>query len=142
MAHNELEHKAIVRAVYPDKVVVVITQSSACSGCHAARACSAADYREHAVEVFYPRDCFEVGEEVKLIGRYSMGSLAVLITFLIPLVLLLLVAISSVYLLGMPELYAALTTLASVLVYFLVLSFFRRSLSKKFVFYLEKIQTN
>jgi positive regulator of sigma(E), rseC/mucC family len=85
---------------------------------------------------------YKIGEPVLLKGRYAMGNTAVVISFVVPLVLLLVVALLAVHVLHLSDLYAALCTFGGVGLYYLILSFFRKSLSKKFVFYIEKIQSN
>lgn len=142
MDNNVLEHRAVVSAVHADRVIVTITQSSACSGCHAAKACTAADHKERPITINHPMGDFTVGETVLLKGRYAMGRTAIIISFVVPLILLLGVALMLVHVWHLSDRYSALGTLGAVGVYYFILSFFRKSLSKKFVFYIEKIQSN
>lgn len=142
MNTNVLKQRAVVSEIREDCVVVTILQKSACSGCHAASACTSADKKERHVTVFSPQEHFEKGESVMLCGRQTMGNVAILLSFVVPLVVLIIAAIIATYALHLSEAYSALFTLGSVGVYFVILSMFRKSLKSKFVFTLEKIHSN
>ncbi|MBB6276142.1 SoxR reducing system RseC family protein [Porphyromonas circumdentaria] len=142
MSLNVLEQRAIVSRVHDSYIVVTIEQKSACSGCHAASACSSADCKEREVTVYAPLGDFMVGEVVILKGQYAMGRLAVFLSFVVPLVITLIVALMANYLFHYSEISTALLTLASVGVYYGVLAMFRPALKRKFVFTIEKIHSN
>ncbi len=142
MSANVLEQKAVVARVYSGYVDVTILQKSACSGCHAASACTSADCKERNVTVYAPHETFVQGETVILKGHYAMGRLAVFLSFVVPLVIVLIVALMANYVFRYSEIHTALLTLASVAVYYVVLSMFRSLLKRKFVFTIEKIHSN
>lgn len=142
MSQDVLEQRAIVSRVRDAYVVVTVQQKSACSGCHAASACSLADCKEREITVYSPQGNFEIGEPVILKGQYAMGRLAVFLSFVVPLIITLVVALLANYAFHYSELNTAFLTLASVGVYYGVLSMFRSVLKRKFVFTIEKIHSN
>ncbi len=141
MCDEVLKQEAFVSEIKENCVVVKLLQLSACSGCHASGACSSADKKQREVCVFFPSEEFSVGEKVYLIGHQSMGKLAVFLTFVIPLVLLLGVALFCTHILSVSEVQCIFITILSVVLYFGILSLFNQKLQKKLFFTLEKIHS-
>lgn len=123
----------------PGKAEVVYEQSSACSGCHAASACTIMDRKERRVTVYQDTSEFRVGDQVYLKAADSMGLKAVFWAFVMPLILLFIVAILVTQLFHIKDIWAVLYSLAAVAVYYLILSCFRKKLQKNVFFTIEKI---
>lgn len=134
---QEISHKG--RVVSIDKYVtqVEIIQTSACASCHARNLCGYSDSKAKIVPV--PTNAFamlNVGDQVDLCMKRSMGMKAVWIAYVIPLlVLMLAVLVSSAC--HLPELYTGLCAIAAVAVYYLVILCFRKRLNNEFVFYIK-----
>lgn len=142
MDNNQLEHRAFVSEVQSTFVVVTLEQSSACSGCHAAAACTSVDRRTRRVRVDNPGNSFQVGDEVILRGSYSMGNRAVLLAFLVPLILLLAGAAVATKGFGWSDVETIAFSIGIVAVYYIVLSLFRRRLGRRFRFTIEKVSSH
>lgn len=133
-----IHHTGVIERIDRDKVYVKIMQQSACAGCHAKSMCNASESKDRIIEIEGSFDSFQVNEEVDLQGRSSLGYLAILYAFGLPLLLLFVVIIIC---LGMnrSETVSALAGLAVLPVYYSVLYFFRDKLKKKFVFAMKKL---
>ena len=84
------QRPGIVTAISPDIVTVQIQQQSACSGCHARDLCVSSECREHLLQLKTYGQHFSIGEQVLVVARRSVGRLAVLLAFVLPLLLLVL----------------------------------------------------
>ena len=61
--NDVVSHEGIVQSIDGEKVLVKMTVSSACAGCHARHLCSSLDTRDKQVEAENPYHLsFEVGE--------------------------------------------------------------------------------
>lgn len=135
---DTIHHTGVIERITPDKVYVKILQQSACAGCHAKSVCNASESKDRIVEIETFGNAFQVNEEVELHGRSSLGYLAVLYAFVIPLLLLFAVIIICLEM-NRSETVSALAGLAVLPVYYSVLYFFRDKLKKKFVFAMKKL---
>lgn len=127
-----------VTAVYPDRVVVSFIQSSACSGCHAASACTMLDHKRREVTVYTPQGLYNIGDEVIIKVENRAGVKAIVLSFVLPLFFLLIVAVLSVSVFHLTETIAIGLCILTLIVYYLILSFFTKSLRKKVTFSIEK----
>ncbi|MBR0274492.1 MAG: SoxR reducing system RseC family protein [Bacteroidaceae bacterium] len=130
-----ISHEAVVKSIDSERVCVTILQSSACSGCAAKKMCNSAEAKEKDVEVFTSDAAlYRVGEKVILEGRLADGRKAAIIAYGLPLLLLLPTLFLSVWLSG-SEALGAVWSLATVVLYYLVLFlFFRKRLQQSFSF--------
>ncbi len=103
------QRPGIVTAISPDIVTVQIQQQSACSGCHARDLCVSSECREHQLQLKTYGQHFSIGEQVLVVARRSVGRLAVLLAFVLPLLLLVLT-------LSIAQTFLALSEAAAVLV--------------------------
>ena len=85
-----IEHAGVIHQIDGRHIRVQILQESACSGCHAKGACSAADMKDKFVDIESDSSDYKVGEQVTLYGQSSMGLFAVLLAFVIPFLIILL----------------------------------------------------
>ena len=140
--HIRIEHEGRIIGVYEDYIRVEIVSKSACASCRAKAMCTASEEKSKVVEV--PLGTldrymgYEVGETVNVVMGSSLGGKAVLIAYAVPLVVLLLTMLAASAC-GLQELYVGLCGIASLVVYYIVLYFFRNSLSRVFTFSVEKI---
>ncbi|MEI7502481.1 MAG: SoxR reducing system RseC family protein [Paludibacter sp.] len=137
---QEIEHKGIISQIDKNHIQVLIIQESACSACHAKSACSVADMAEKMIEVESSDASLKVGDQVILSGQNSMGLLAVLLAFILPFLLILLTLfILSFYVAS--EAISGIISLATLIPYYIILSFFRKKMKSKFQFHLSKKST-
>jgi Positive regulator of sigma E activity len=127
-----------VVSVSQNIVSVKLETSSLCASCHAKGACSAADKADKVVEVKVTNsNVYSVGEEVTVLMEKSLGLRAVLISYVIPLIILLFLLLT-LSMLGCNELVAGLFSILGVGIYFAVLFVMRDSIEQSFVFRIEK----
>lgn len=138
MATGEVSHKGTVISVGQDRISVRIVSESACSACHAAGLCGASESKNKIVDVpVYGGQTYSVGQEVEVCLARKMGLKAVLLSYVIPLVILLILVLtlSSI---GLGELVCGLASIGGVALYYLILYFRRDSLVEGYVFYVRK----
>ena len=136
---NQIEHKGTVALVGRNFVRVDIEVMEACGSCASRKACAMGQGTTREIMV-YTDDAqnYSIGEVVNVTARQSLGLIAVLLCYVAPLVVLvgaLAVAIS----LGCSEGVAALISLGATALYFLLLAFLRKRISRKVVFTINKI---
>jgi len=131
---GEVSHKGRVLSITPEVTTVAIEQHSACSECHAAGLCTLSDVVEKAVEVpTRPFVAYNVGDEVEIVLKASMGFKAVWLAYFIPLVVLLAVILLLAWL-GVGEVVAGLSGIGAVGVYYFFLWLFREKLRNEYTF--------
>lgn len=138
MATGEVSHKGMIVSVGKDKVSVQIVSESACSACHAAGLCGAAESKKKIVDVpVYGDRSYSIGQEVEVCLAKKMGLKAVLLSYVIPLVILLILVLSLSYI-GFGELASGLVSIGGIAVYYLILYLCRNHLAEGYVFYIRK----
>jgi len=113
------QRPGVVTAISPDIVTVQIQQQSACSG----------SYGQH----------FSIGEQVLVVARRSVGRLAVLLAFVLPLLLLVLTLSIAQTFLALSEAAAVLVAIGLLSLYYLVLYTQRRRLEGRLVLMVEPV---
>lgn len=134
---EEISHRGRIVGIDSRITRVEILQTSACSECHAKSLCGFSEQASKIVPV--PTDGFamhSVGDEVELCMKRSMGMKAVWISYVVPLIILM-VTVVSVSAAGAGELVTGLSGIASVVLYYVVILFFRNRLRNEFVFYIK-----
>lgn len=134
---QKIEHTGVINQITGNHIRVSIIQQSACSGCHAKGACTAADMDEKMIDIESSDSSFKVGDMVLLYGQSSMGLLAVLLAFVIPFLLILLTLFVLQYYTTNEALLGALS-LSILIPYYLILSLFNKKLKSKLQFFIKK----
>lgn len=137
MAKDEISHIGKIVEITPEMTIVEIISSSACSACHAKGVCGVSEEQVKLIGV--PTDPYtlrNVGDEVLVVLRRSMGLKAVWISYVIPLLILMILILSLSPVIG-NEAYAGLIAIGAVALYYLVIYLLRGRLSKDFVFYIK-----
>src|SRR5574344_1580703 len=138
MATGEVSHKGTVISVGQDRISVRIVSESACSACHAAGLCGASESKKKIVDVpVYGDQAYSIGQEVEVCLARKMGLKAVLLSYVIPLVILLILVLSLSYI-GFGELASGLVSIGGIAVYYLILYLCRNHLAEGYVFYVRK----
>ena len=134
---NEIVHPGKIVEITPDFTTVQILVSSACSSCHAKGLCGMSEEEEKMIMV--PTDPYathQVGDQVQVMTKMSMGLKAVWISYVIPLAVLMILILSLSCFIG-NELVLGLVSIAGVAFYYFCIWLFRDKLSNEFVFYIK-----
>ena len=135
---NEIRHSGRILEITPEFTTVQIVVSSACSSCHAKAMCGMSEDEEKVIMV--PTDPYaehNVGDEVQVLTKMTMGLKAVWISYVIPLAVLMILILSLSPVIA-NELMLGLAALAGVALYYFGIWLFRDRLSDEFVFYIKE----
>ena len=134
---NEIVHSGKIIERTPDFTTVEIIVDSACSGCHAKSLCGMSEEQEKLISL--PTDPYanhQVGDVVKVCTKMSMGLKAVWISYVIPLMILMILILSLSSVIG-NEVVRGLVAIGGVGVYYLVIWLLRDRLQNEFLFYIK-----
>jgi sigma-E factor negative regulatory protein RseC len=134
-----IEHEGTIQNIDGNRYTIRITQSTACSDCHAKNACIAADTKVKMVNVVDNSGQFKEDERVLLSGKTSVGYKAVLWAFVLPLILLMGVVFVSISVWQVSEIRAALIALIALVPYYVLLYFLRNKMGEKLAFTIKKL---
>lgn len=134
---NEIEHKGKVVEMTPDFTTVEILVSSACSECHAKGLCGMSEEQEKYVSLpTDPYATYNVGDEVTVCTKMTMGVKALWISYVIPLIILLTLILALSALID-NELIVGLSSIFGVGLYYFIIWLLRDRLSNEFIFYIK-----
>jgi positive regulator of sigma E activity len=137
MNNNEVSHTGRITEIDPQFTTVEIISQSACGSCHAAGICGVSEYSRKAIQVpTDPNVARNIGDEVNVVLKQSMGMKAVWISYVIPL-LILMILVLSLSALKVHELLTGLAAIAGVGLYYLIVFLFRDKLADEYVFYIK-----
>jgi sigma-E factor negative regulatory protein RseC len=130
-----IDHDGIVQRIEDNKVTVIITASSACSGCHAEGSCSLSGNEEKIIEV---RGKYNVkpGDHVTILMKQSMGYAALFLGYLLPLIIVVTLLITLISF-KIPELASGLISIIILIPYYFIMFLFRKTINEKFKFTLK-----
>ena len=134
---NEIAHTGRIIEITPDFTTIEIIASSACSACHAKNLCGMSEDQEKQIILATdPYADHKVGDQVEVCTRMTMGLKAVWISYVIPLMVLmiLILSLSAVF---EKEYLRGLVAIAGVCVYYFIVWLFRGKLNNEFVFYIK-----
>ncbi len=136
--NKSVDHKGTIIEITQGNIKVEIINKSMCAACHAKGFCTTGDTKEKVVDVpYYNNGEYSVGDSVIVTMKRSMGFKAVWISYVIPL-LILLIFLLTLHSLGFGELLAGLSSVLAVGVYYLVVYMLRDRISTDFVFTIAK----
>ena len=133
-----IEHEGYVESINDESIFVRIIQTSACAGCKAKSLCQSAESKEKIIEVKkssdYQSRSISQGDHVKVIGTTQMGTYAVVLAFVLPLILMIgCIAIGIEYV-GLSELASILIMIGVLALYYIILYLLRNNIAQNFVF--------
>ncbi|MBD5200548.1 MAG: SoxR reducing system RseC family protein [Bacteroidales bacterium] len=132
---DHISHRAVVTAVDASaaKVSVSIIDAGECDACPAARLCSAANSRDSLTITTQDAASFRPGENVEIRGTEQMHRKAIFLATLFPCIILVAV-MAAVFILTGSQGIAAVTGLAAMLLFFLILFLCRNKIAHEFQF--------
>ena len=134
---EQVMHTGKVVSMTPQTTTVRIVSHAACSECHASGLCGLSDYTEKAIEVpTSPYAAYQVGDEVQVVLKASMGFKAVWIAYFLPLVVLLAITLGLIAA-GVPEVLSGLAGIGAVALYYLIVWLRRDRLRNEYVFTIQ-----
>ena len=134
---NEIVHAGKILEMTPDFTSVEIMVSSACASCHAKSLCGMSEEQEKVIMLpTDPYATYNVGDQVQVCSKMSMGLKAAWISYVIPLVILmaLILLLTSV---GVNEIISAVSSIGGVGLYYFIIWLLRDKLQNEFVFYIK-----
>lgn len=135
---SKIKHLGIVDNIDGGCVRVRIVQSSACAACHAAGKCNAAESKVKMVDVRTDDTSgLHEGDTVTVSADSGTGTLAVMVCAVMPLVVLVAVLAMVLATTG-NEAAAALSGIAALIPYYIMVYLMRGKISEKVVFRLEE----
>ena len=133
-----IRHRGIVEKVEGSHVTVRIVQTSACSACSAKGLCNASESKEKLIDVYQIQFPCQIGEEVIVCGTTSMGMRAVILSFGVPVLLLMVTLFVTMKLTDGNALFSSFIGMGILVLYFLIIYMYRGKLNKSFSFTIEK----
>ena len=134
---NEITHTGKIIDITPDFTSVQITVSSACASCHAKGLCGMSEEEDKVIMLpTDPYATYNVGDEVTICTKMSMGLKAAWISYVIPLAVLM-AMILILTSLGINEFVSAGAAVGSAALYYFIIWLLRDRLSDEFVFYIK-----
>ena len=135
---EEIEHKGTVALVGQNFVRVDIIVNEACGSCAARKSCAMGSSEKREITIFTPDAAqYSVGEEVEVQAKRTIGVMAVLLCYVVPLSVLLGALVVS-ELCGIADGISALVALGAMALYFGVLAMLRTHISRKVTFQIIK----
>ena len=134
---EEIYHDGKIIEITPEFTSVEIISSSACSQCHAKGLCGFSE--EESKVVMVPTSPYterKVGDTVTLALKQTMGLKAVWISYVIPLIILMILVLSLSSVID-NEVWTGLAAIGGVALYYLVIWLLRDKLKNEFVFYIK-----
>ncbi len=131
---SEISHRGRIISVTPEVTTVQIVSESACAACHAKGMCSLGDASLKEIEL--PTrgwDNYQVGDEVSVVLRASMGHKAVWLAYVIPL-LVMVAALLGTLAAGGSELLAGGLAIGAVALWYGVVWLLRDRLRNEYIF--------
>lgn len=130
-----IEHDGIVENTSNGSVTVKIISVSACSACHAKGFCSLSEMKEKTVIVPGLYDVNH-GDNVIIRMKKSMGYKALFLGYILPMILFI-AALVTLGLVSKSEITTGLGAIAVLVLYYILLRFFRKTIDSKFTFTLK-----
>lgn len=134
---KEIYHDGKIIEITPEFTSVEIISSSACSQCHTKGLCGFSE--EESKVVMVPTSPYterKVGDTVTLALKQTMGLKAVWISYVIPLIILMILVLSLSSVID-NEVWTGLAAIGGVALYYLVIWLLRDKLKNEFVFYIK-----
>ena len=136
---EQIEHKGVVLSTEEGVVRVAINVSEACGGCSARKSCAMGQTTRREIEIFTAESGnYSIGEIVKVGAKQSLGIMAVVLCYIVPLVVLV-ATLAIAVAMGLSEGVSAMVALGFTAIYYALLALMRNRISKRVTFTINKI---
>jgi sigma-E factor negative regulatory protein RseC len=135
---KSIEHKGRIDSIDGHKINISFLALSGCASCHAKGVCTVGDMQEKSVEVLDYSNQYQVGEEVNVILKQSLGFRALFLGYVLPFILVLTILIVLTIITN-NEAVAGISALSVLAPYYLVLFFIKDKIKKQFTFSITKL---
>ena len=134
---NEIKHRGRIVEMTPEFTTVEILVSSACSECHAKGMCGMSEDEQKIIMLpTDPYSTYNVGDEVQVCTKMTMGLKAAWISYAIPLLILMILILTlSAFLES--EVIVGAASVGGVALYYFIIWLLRGKLQNEFVFYIK-----
>ena len=134
---NEIKHRGRIVEMTPEFTTVEILVSSACSECHAKGMCGMSEDEQKMIMLpTDPYSTYNVGDEVQVCTKMTMGLKAAWISYAIPLLILMILILTlSAFLES--EVIVGAASVGGVALYYFIIWLLRGKLQNEFVFYIK-----
>jgi sigma-E factor negative regulatory protein RseC len=135
-----IEHEGTVKRINGNKIIVSLIQTSACNKCDSKTACTLglSEVKEKEIEIEANPSEYPIGTKVMIKMKFSIGTLAVFLSYILPIFLLIIVVVLF-YNITKNDGITGLLGILFLMLYFAILYFFKGKLEKKVKFTIEKI---
>lgn len=135
---KSVEHKGRIDSINGNRIKVSFLAMSACVSCYAKGVCNASDMKEKMVEVIDFTNQYQVGDEVNVILKQSLGFRALFLGYLLPFILVFFILIILTQL-TTNEAISGLGSLSVLIPYYFILYLSKDKIRKRFTFKIAKI---
>ena len=133
-----IEHKGTVKKITSDLIIVNIISKSACASCSAKGICSVSDVDNKEIEVKNFTNNYEIGEEIKVYYKQSLGFRALFLGYILPF-LFILVSLIIMLAITNREGLSGIIAFSTLIPYYIILYFNKDKIRKTFSFSIKKI---
>lgn len=137
MNDENIQHTGVIVGISDGVARVKILQTSACAECHAKGMCSVSELKEKVVDAELRNDDFSIGDTVNIVGKSSLGIIAVLLAYVMPFLLIVVTMVVLNHFIQ-NELVVGTVSLAMLIPYFFIMRLFNKRMSRKFRFYVTQ----
>lgn len=140
MKHPEqIEHIGTVISVEAEAVRVAIEVNEACGGCSARKTCAMGQTAKREIEIRTDNASdYAVNELVKVGAKQSLGAMAVVLCYVVPLIVLVAALVVAVAI-GVSDGVSALMSLSVTALYYALLALLKDKISRKITFTINKL---
>ena len=131
LGDNKVTHPAVIKKVDGNKAEISVIAQSGCASCQLKGVCSVGEVKEKVVEVEISGFSFKEGQTVTIEMSQSLGTMAVLLGYVFPFVVLILGLILFLQL-GLDQGIAGILSLLLLVPYYGILYLTRKHIRKKF----------
>lgn len=136
---EHIDHDGIVKEINGDKLKVSILSQSACVSCSLKGVCNPSDAQEKIFTIKSKNASdYKVGDRVNLTVSSGKGLLAVLLSYIVPVIIIFAILGIAINM-GYSEGISALFALGAMSFYFLILFLTRKKAEKSFSFTIKKL---
>jgi len=138
MRDNLIIHQGVVVEKGKDKLLVNLLNVSSCSACQAKSLCNVSEMSSKSIEVNCNNPNINKGETVNVLFEKSLAPKALFLAYIVPFVLVFATLVTT-WLFTQDEIVSGLLSLGILVPYYIILSFYNKSLQKEFEIKIEPI---